>query len=147
MYPPPATATEGGVFPLMRELAVFYKAHEDLYHHVRPSSAEVSTSLPAAAAVMIAVSDRAGSSPPARLVHLVNHDYQLRGAGADAGLVPQQNFTASIPVTAPVSSVMLVSPDLPPSAPPQPLEYTEDNGRITVSLPSLLAYDVVVVSY
>jgi hypothetical protein len=138
----PKTATTANVFDLMQDLAKFYRLNKDLYHGVAPvpaaASAVTTSSRPGS--VMVAVSDWDGDHAPGRLVHLVNHNY-------DVGLIRQDDVTVEIPVTAPVTSVRLVSPDVAQSVQLTPVVLPGDGGRISVILPSLLAYDVIVVSY
>ncbi|HET6148220.1 MAG TPA: hypothetical protein VFH68_11870 [Polyangia bacterium] len=153
----PRTATEGHVLDTMIQLASFYRENAGLYHGVRPADAAVTTSLPTSS-LMIAVADRPGGGPSdgqsglaadvaQRLVHLVNHDYRMASAGSAGGLVRQENVTVSIPVARAVSSVQLVSPDLVQSIDVTPAEPVDESGRVTVTLPSLLAYDLIVLTY
>jgi hypothetical protein len=128
------TATQLGWMPLFQSLTKFYRDHRDLYHGVVASSVAATTSL--STPLMIAVSDQA--SPRRRLVHLVNHDY-------DGGLKEHDGFTVTVPLPAPPATVTLASPDLgadmPLAAPP----YAA--GNVTVTVPSLAAYDIVEIAY
>jgi hypothetical protein len=114
------TATQAGVMPLFRSLAAFYRAHAGFYHHVTSVTAPVSVSIGAAS---VAVSDQA--QPARRLVHLVNHAYQ-------AGFIEQRNI------------VTLASPD---QAQDSALPFTYSSGVIRVVVPSLVAYDIIAISY
>jgi hypothetical protein len=127
------TATELGLMPLFQSLTAFYRAHAGLYHGVTASAAAAATSL--TTPVMIAVSDQA--QPRRRLVHLVNHDY----GGA---LVEHDGVTVTIPLPSAPTSVTLASPDATVDT---TLTPTYANGVVTVTVPSLVAYDVVAVAY
>jgi hypothetical protein len=126
------TATDLGLMPLYQGLAAFYRGHADLYHHVTPSNAAATTSI---ASAMVAVSDQA--SPHRRLVHVVNHEY----AGA---LVAQQDVAVTVASDAQPSAVTLASPDADADT---PLAFTFSGGQLSVTLPALAAYDVIVVAY
>ncbi len=126
------TATQAGVMPLFQSLAAFYRAHASFYHGVTPSPANAAVSVPGA---MIAVTDQA--HPNRRLVHLVNHQY-------NAGFIPQSNVTLTIDAAAAPSSVTLASPDLTQD---EPVPYSWAAGKLTVTLPRLVAYDIVAVSW
>jgi hypothetical protein len=130
-----ATATQSGLMPFFQGLAGFYRSHATLYHQVTRSVATVATSLPAPS-VMVAVADQA--QPPRRIVHLVNHQYQ-------AAFLPQSNVVLTIPVPAAPSAVTLASPDMAQDQTLSPSSYA--GGLLTVTVPSLTAYDVIVVAY
>ncbi len=127
------TATELGWMPLFQSLTAFYRIHQDLYHAVRMSSDAAATSL--GTPVMLSVADQA--SPRRRLVHLVNHDY----AG---GLIEHDGFSVTVPVPSAPVSVTLASPDLGADV---TLTSTYANGSATLTVPSLLAYDVIEIAY
>jgi hypothetical protein len=126
------SATELGVMPLFENLTAFYRAHADLYHGVTASSAKVTTTLSSA---MLAVSDQ--GAPKRRLVHIVNHEYEN-------ALIPQQNLTLTIDSNSAPTTVTLASPDLA-SDTTLPFQYSD--GQISVTLPSLVAYDIVELVY
>jgi uncharacterized protein (TIGR03437 family) len=125
------TATQAGVMPLFKSLAAFYRAHANYYHHVTPSAAQVSVP----ENVMVAVSDQA--QPQRRLVHLVNHNYQ-------AGFVEQRDIPLAIPSATAPASVTLASPD---QAQDSSLTVTYSDGLVHVVVPSLLAYNVIALTY
>jgi hypothetical protein len=127
------SATQLGLMPLFQSLTAFYRGHAGLYHGATASTAAVTTSL--TTPVMIAVSDQV--QPRRRLVHLVNHDY----SGA---LVEHDGVTVSVPLASAPTSVTLASPD---AATDTTLTPTYANGAVTVTLPSLAAYDVVAIAY
>jgi hypothetical protein len=85
---------------------------------------------------MIAVTDQA--APRRRLVHVVNHAY-------DAGILPQASVAVTITSDAAPASAMVISPDATPDSAMVPFTYA--NGQVRVVLPSLIAYDVVVLAY
>jgi hypothetical protein len=126
------SATTLGLMPFFTGLTAFYRAHAGLYHGVTRSTAAVTTSLPTA---MVVVADQA--QPHRRLVHLVNHEYQ-------SGIVPQSNVTVSIPSSAAPAGVTLASPD---ATGDMVLPFGYSGGVVTVTVPSLDAYGVVVVAY
>ncbi len=128
------TATQLGWMPLFQALAKFYRDHRDLYHGVTSSTETATTSL--STPVMIAVSDQA--SPRRRLVHLVNHDY-------DGALKEHDGFTVTVPLSVAPASVTLASPDLDADVALAPAAYA--GGNLTVTVPSLVAYDVVEITY
>jgi hypothetical protein len=127
------SATQLGLMPLFQSLTAFYRGHAGLYHGVTASTAAVTTSL--TTPVMIAVSDQL--QPRRRLVHLVNHDY----SGA---LVEHDGVTVTVPLPSAPTSVTLASPD---AVSDTTLTATYGNGAVTVTLPSLVAYDVVAIAY
>ncbi|HEX3904508.1 MAG TPA: hypothetical protein VH853_16840 [Polyangia bacterium] len=131
------SATELGLMPFFQSLTAFYRAHAGLYHGVTASAASVISAVTTSLTtpVMIAVSDQA--QPRRRLVHLVNHDY----SGA---LVEHDGVTVTIPLPSAPASVTLASPD---TAGDTPLTPSYANGAVTVTLPSLVAYDVVAIAY
>ncbi len=130
-----ATATQLGLMPLFQSLAAFYKAHASLYHGVASGDASgVTTSL--TTPVMIAVGDQA--QPRRRLVHLVNHDYS--GAPTE-----HDGVTVTIPLPSAPTAVTLASPDAPGGDTTLPATYA--SGAATVTLPALVAYDVISLAY
>jgi hypothetical protein len=134
------TATQSGTMPLFQSLAAFYRAHASLYHGVAPSTAAVTTSL-ATATTSISVMDQA--TPARRLVHVVNHDYA-------AGFHMEPQFTVSIPSPLAPTRVTLATPDGASDGganADSTLPFTYSGTSITVTVPSLLSYDVVVVTY
>jgi hypothetical protein len=154
------TATMDGTMDLFKTLARFYRAHADLYHHVMPSmdDAEVAVvgSDSSTPTVMVAMSDQfvdPSRNPPAarRIVHVVNHDYdpsQLARTDLATGIVEQNGLSVTIPVAAPVAAVSVASPDFQPIDDQTPAYTTSADGKmLTVTLPSLKAYDVIVVSF
>jgi hypothetical protein len=126
------TATQAGVMPLFQSLAAFYRAHASLYHGVTPSTANATVSVPGA---MIAVSDQ--TQPNRRLVHIVNHQY-------NAGFIAQSNVTVVVDAAAAPASVTLASPDL---AQDEAVPFSWSGGKLTVTLPGLVAYDIVAVMW
>jgi hypothetical protein len=127
------TADALGLIPLFQSLGAYYRAHATLYHQVIPSADTATTSLPGA---MTAVADQA--SPDRRLIHVVNHAY----AGA---IVPQGSVTVTLPSSRMPAAVALASPDLATDMTDVPFTYAA--GRVTVTIPQLIAYQVVIVSY
>ncbi|MES1209743.1 MAG: hypothetical protein ABUS79_27735 [Pseudomonadota bacterium] len=128
------TAMQLGWMPLFQTLTRFYRDHRDIYHGVTASTVTATTSL--TTPVMIAVSDQ--GSPRRRLVHLVNHDY-------DGGLKEHGGFTVTVAVPAAPTSVSLASPDLDADVPLVPGAYA--SGNVTLTVPSLVAYDIVEIAY
>ena len=126
------SATELGLMPFFTSLTAFYRAHAGLYHGVTRGAEAVTTSLSTA---MVAVSDQA--SPHRLLVHLVNHAYS-------GGIVAQSGVQVTIPSAAAPSGVTLASPDAAADA---TLPFAYAGGQITVTVPTLDAYAVVVVAY
>jgi hypothetical protein len=106
----------------------------DLYQGVTTSGASATTSL-ASASVMVAVSDQA--QPRRRLVHLVNHDYT-------GGLVEQDGVVVSVPLPSAPSAVTLASPDM---AQDMSVPFTYTGGSVSVTLPTLVAYDAIAIAY
>ena len=127
------TATQLGIMPFFKSLSAFYRSHAGLYHHVTSSTDTVSVSLPSA---MVSVADQA--APRRRLIHVVNHEYS-------AGLVEQDGVTVTVPLAGTPTSVTLASPDL--AADVASIPFTYAGGKITVTLPTLVAYDAVSVVY
>ena len=129
------SATQLGLMPFFQSLTAFYRAHATLYHGVTTPAPAVDVTTSLSTKVMIAVADQA--SPRRRLVHLVNHDY----AGAP---VEHDAFTVTVPLPAAPTSVTLASPDLAADA---TLTASFANGAATVTVPALMAYDVIAVAY
>lgn len=126
------SATTQGMMPLFQGLTGYYRAHAGLYHQTAISTVKATTSLPNAT---VTTWDQA--SPQRRLVHVINHAYS-------GGLEPQMDVTVTIPSTLPPRTVTLASPDIAIDA---SLPFTYEADRISVTLPRLDAYDVIVVSY
>ncbi len=126
------TAADQGMLPFFKKYTVFYRTHANLYHHLAPAQASVSVSHPR---IMTAVWEQA--QPRRILVHLVNHDY-------DKGFQPRNNVRVMLPLTIRPRSVTEASPDL---AEDQSVAYDYAGGILSVTLPKLTAYSVVVVDY
>jgi len=130
------SATQLGLMPLYQRLAAFYRGHATFYHHVAAATegvtSQITTSL--TTAVMLAVADQ--KAPRRRLVHMVNHDYH-------GALVEHDGFTVTVPVPG-APAVTLASPD---AADDITLPVTYANGTATVTVPSLIAYDVLTFAY
>ena len=124
------TATDLGLMPLYQSLTAFYRAEQALYHHQMVSALDLG--LPG---IMATVTDQ--TQPRQRVVHLVNHHY-------DAGLIEQQNVAVTVPVPGAPSSVTLASPDLTGQ---MLLPFSYANGEVAITVPSLLAYDVLIMAY
>ncbi len=123
------TADQQGMMPFLKSYTAFYRSHAALYHHVEPSDLAATCSLPSA---MVAVATGKGRV----LVHLVNHEY-------DKGFKAQQNVAVTIPMEGTPQSVTVASPDLPKD---MPMKYNYSDGKLSVVLPTLTAYSVVVVA-
>lgn len=121
------TADQQGMMPFFKSYTAFYRSHAGLYHGVAPSDKVAACSLPSA---MVAVSE----GPGRLLVHLVNHEY-------DRGFKPQRNVAVTIPLSSVPKSVRLASPDSPSD---QTLTYGYSDGKLSVILPTLVAYSVVI---
>jgi hypothetical protein len=67
----------------------------------------------------------------------VNHQY-------NAAFIPQSNVTVTVDAPAAPSSVTLSSPDL---AQDRDVPFSWTGGTLTVTLPSLVAYDIVAISW
>ncbi|ACB73617.1 non-reducing end alpha-L-arabinofuranosidase family hydrolase [Opitutus terrae] len=128
------TASAQGMMPFFKTYAAFYRAHADLYHHLTawPSESQI---VVAQAQIMTATWQQ--SEPRRLLVHLVNHDY-------DRGLKPRSNVTITLPLASPPRAVREASPDLSQD---RALSYSHADGKLTVTLPQLTAYSVVIVDY
>ena len=131
------SATQLGLMPFFQSLTAFYRAHGGLYHAATASDASVTSAVTTSLVtpVMIAVSDQA--QPRRRIVHLVNHDYS-------GSLIEHDGVTLTVPLAGAPTSVTISSPDGPADT---MLTPTYANGVATVTLPSLIAYDVVAFSY
>jgi hypothetical protein len=131
------TATERGLMPLYNSLAAFYRAHADLYRGVVPS-AGAPVALSDATVTVADQPDPANASRVSRrIVHVVNHRYQ-------GGIVTRAGVPLTISSSSAPATVTLASPDQTSDA---PLSFSYAEGQIAVTLPSLAAYDVVVVAY
>jgi hypothetical protein len=140
-----ATATQLGLMPLFESLSSFYQAHARLYHGVAPSAARATTSIGAGdMAAMVAVNDHpapvAGAPPVERDVHVVNHVYV-----PGSGIVSQADVTVSVDSDRAPAVVALASPDLDADVASVPFTY--DGAQVTVTLPTLAAYSVIMISY
>lgn len=125
-----ATATQSGVLDFMTNYAQFYKINSGLFHGVSDTGLEPDVSMPQITATML---DQASENR--FLVHLINHNYNL-------GIQPQKDLSVNFPMSAKPNAVTLISPDL---AADQTLTYTYSNGQVTVSVPSLTYYDLLIV--
>ncbi len=119
------TADQQGMMPFFKAYTAFYHSHTALYHHVTPSDLAVTCSVPSA---MVAVAKGKGRL----LVHLVNHEY-------DKGFKTQRNVEVTIPLDSEPKEVILASPDLPGD---MPLKYKYWDRKLSVVLPTLVAYSV-----
>ena len=126
------TATQAGVMPLFKSLAAFYRAHGSFYHGETPSAAHASVNTPSA---MIAVMDQI--NPSRRLVHIVNHQY-------NGGFIAQNNVVLTVDAATAPASVTLASPELPQD---EGLPFSWAAGRLTVTISTLVAYDIVAVNW
>lgn len=134
---PRQTATGAGLMPLYQRLAAFYRAHADLYRGIVPS-AGAPGAVPDATVTLADQLDPANASRASRrIVHVVNHQYQ-------AGIVTRTGVPLTISSSGPPAAVTLASPD---GAGDAPLSFSYAAGQIAVTLPSLAAYDVVVIAY
>jgi hypothetical protein len=122
------TADQQGMMPFFKSYTAFYRNHASLYHQVEPSDRTATCSISSA---MVAVTEGKGRV----LVHLVNHEY-------DKGFKPQHNVTVTIPLDWSPKSVTVASPDL---AGDQALKFGFSEGKLSVVLPDLVAYSVLVV--
>jgi hypothetical protein len=126
------TAVEQGMMPFFKRYTAFYRTHAALYHQLSPTRAKVTVSH---RRITIAAWEQA--APRRILVHLINHDY-------DQGFKPRTKVRVTLPLPARPRSVMEASPDLPAD---QPLAYDYSGGKLSVTLPRLTAYSVIVVDY
>ena len=122
------TAEQSGVLPFLKEYAGFYQANAAIYTEAEPVDVAVVVS---AADVAGSVSARGGKS----YLHLVNHNY-------DGGLVAQETFTATFPLAAEPTRVVLRTPDTPGE---RTLAFTWSAGSLTVTVDRLVSYDVIAV--
>jgi hypothetical protein len=122
------TAEQQGMMPFFKSYTAFYHAHTALYHHVEPSDRAATCSLPSA---MVSVMEGKGRV----LVHLVNHEY-------DKGFKEQHDVAVTIPMALAPKEVTLASPDLSAD---QSLKFRYSDGKLSVVLPTLVAYSVLVV--
>ena len=122
------TADQQGMMPFFKKYTAFYRTHAALYHQVEPSDIAVTCSLPSA---MVAVAEGKNRV----LIHLVNHEY-------DKGFKEQHNLAVTLPLTSAPKRVTVASPDLSGDA---PLKYKYSDGKLSVVIPRLTAYSIVVV--
>lgn len=126
------TATALGMMDFFKGLASFYKSHAVLYR-----GAQVLSDVPVVSAAtttnLLARLPDGGT-----VLHIINHAYGAAGAG----IVSQPGVSATFPVPAAPRAVTLVSPDL---AGDVPLPFTYADGRVSVAVGDLAAYDAVVV--
>jgi hypothetical protein len=125
------SAAEAGTLEQIKALAGFYRGHAELYHGVTAANVNVS-GLPAS--TMVSVMNQALSRR--RIVHLVNHEYA-------AGFTEQKDLTVVVPAETAPSSVQLVSPD---QVSDRAAEFSFADGQATIKVPSLLAYDALVIT-
>jgi len=131
------TATGTGLMALYQGLAAFYRAHAELYRGLVASIGQ-SSELPAATVTLADQLDPANSGRVARrIVHLVNHQYQ-------AGILTRTGVALTVSSSAAPVAVTLASPDQTADT---PLPFSYADGQLAVTLPSLGAYDVVVIDY
>jgi hypothetical protein len=134
---PQHTATGTGLMQLYQGLAAFYRAHAGLYRGV-VASTEQSSDLPAATVTLADQPDPANAGRISRrIVHVVNHQYE-------GGIVTRTGIPLAVSSSAAPVAVALASPDETADA---PLPFSYAGGQIALTLPSLAAYDVVVIDY
>ncbi len=123
------TAEQQGMMPFFEEYTAFYRDHAALYHHVAPSDTVADCSLPSAMVSVMEGKDRV-------LVHVVNHEY-------DRGFEEQHNVKVTIHLGYRPQKVTVASPD---QSGDEALNYEYSDGKLTVVIPKLVAYSVVVVN-
>ena len=134
---PQHTATGMGLMPLYQSLAVFYRAHADLYRGAVSSAGQSSTP-PDVTVTLADQPDPANAGRISRrIVHVVNHQY----AG---GIVTRIGVPLTISSSVAPIAVTLTSPDQAADA---QLSFSYTDGQIAVTLPSLAAYDAIVIGY
>lgn len=124
------TAEAQGMMPFFKTYTAFYRAHAALYHHLSPSNTAAAVSQ---SKIMSAVWEQVSSRRI--LIHLVNHDY-------DKAFKPRSGVTVTLPLETPPRAVTEASPDLDAD---RSLAYDFSDGKLSVTLPKLTAYSVVVV--
>ncbi len=120
------TAADSQVLDFLVEYSGFYRQNADAYTNAAPTGAPVQLSVPNVAA---SVSAGAGKT----WLHLVNHDYA-------AGLVEQGGFTATLPLAARPTRVVLRTPD---AAGERTLAASWTAGALTVTVDRLVSYDLI----
>jgi len=141
------TAAEDGTLDLFAELATFYRAHAELYHHVAPDPTSLVTlSVPDVAVSVMRQAGREGG-PGRRVVHFINHDY-VQAPSSAAGLQVHEQVKVALPAMRPPSHLRFSTPDVlsQPAAVDVELSAEFDGTSLTVTLPRLEAYDVVTIS-
>lgn len=122
------TATQQNMMPFFKKYTAFYRDHTALYHHVKPSDIPGTCSLPSA---MVSVMEGKGRV----LIHVVNHEY-------DKGFKEQHHVTVTVPMDYRPQKVTVASPD---SSGDEKLNFRYSDGKLSVVLPKLVAYSVLIV--
>ncbi len=122
------TAEESGVLSFLRTDSSFYRDHRDFYLGVAQTDKAPSIS---ARNIEYNVTYQEGRRR--YLVHLINHNY-------DRGILPVTDFTISMEMKEPPSSVLLYRP-LGPAAETPTARYEGD--RVTVEVPRIDNYAVI----
>lgn len=123
------TADQQNMMPFFKSYTAFYHSHAALYHHVKPSDRVATCSLPSAMVSVMEGKDRV-------LIHVVNHEY-------DRGFQEQHNVTVTVPMEYRPQKVTVASPD---QSGDKALNYRYSDGKLTVTLPKLVAYSVLVLN-
>jgi hypothetical protein len=124
------SATALGMMPLFKDLAAFYKKNGELFHQVRQAQEAATVQAANVSFNLMAKTD--GSK---MMLHCINHNYQQE-------LVPVRNFSVSVGLERSPSLVRVVSPD---KAANEEIPFTYNDGKITLQIGELAAYNIIVI--
>ena len=122
------TARDSGVLEFLKRYSQFYADRAALFIGAKPLPARPVTRV---AKLTATLSEVAGKT----LLHLVNHNYA-------STLIPQADFSVSLPLTTAPQRVVLHTPDAPSS---RELAFSYANGQLTVQVDRLESYDLIVI--
>jgi hypothetical protein len=132
--PKDPTAFSQGMLDFFEDYPSFYKKNSDFYHRNKVIDKPISISEP-----KINSSTMFQEEESRYTIHLVNHNYVR-----DTGMIEKKNFKISLPLDSLPQTIHLKSPDYTHNKSP---EFTFINNELTINVPSLKYYTVIVLDY
>lgn len=132
---PPGNSERDGTLPAIVKLTDFYINNTDLYKNIK--SVEIYNTGVWLSAPNVTKSVAIQQKQRRKIVHLINHNFD------NGALITQKDAHLTIRLHAAPASVKIVSPDFTGEITP---DFVFDKGILKLTVPSLDAYDAVVIS-